>query len=420
MSDIAIHVEGLGKRYRIGARQQRATSLRAALGRALASPLDCLARVLRPPSDDEIVWALKDVSFDVRHGEVIGVIGRNGAGKSTLLKILSRITEPTTGFADINGRVGSLLEIGTGFHPELTGRENIYLNGAILGMSRAEIDRKFDEMVAFSGVEKFIDTPVKRYSSGMYVRLAFAVAAHLEPEILLVDEVLAVGDVAFQQKCLGKMGDVAREGRTVLFVSHNMSAITQLCTWGLMLEEGRVYTSGAISTVTETYLTRGATRTSLCQFEDQPDKPMQITSLSIENLEGHPIDFHDYTQPMVIRVGYCVRKWVPGTYVTAAITTTGGVHVLWTADAQDRNDLFKEKKPGRYEARIQVPANTLAPGRYTGTAAIVTVRDRTALDLREEAVMLDVTDSTSLPGALGIKYPSVTAIPLTWEVRRVG
>jgi lipopolysaccharide transport system ATP-binding protein len=242
MTDVAIQVEGLGKRYRIGRPRQNNT-LRDAFSDAIRAPFRWMRNHSTPGSDDTF-WALRDVSFEVKRGEIVGVIGRNGAGKSTLLKILSRITEPTTGEARIYGRVGSLLEVGTGFHPELTGRENVYLNGAILGMKRREIARKFDEIVAFSEVEKFIDTPVKHYSSGMYVRLAFAVAAHLEPDILIVDEVLAVGDFAFQQKCLGRMGAVASGGHTVLFVSHNMAAIESLCDRGIVLEEGSVTFSG--------------------------------------------------------------------------------------------------------------------------------------------------------------------------------
>jgi lipopolysaccharide transport system ATP-binding protein len=256
MSDVAIRVENLGKQYRIGGPQAR-YMLRELLVEAVKAPFRRLASVVRGQSStvtDETIWALKDVSFEVQRGEVVGIIGRNGAGKSTLLKILSRITEPTEGYAEIHGRVGSLLEVGTGFHPELTGRENIYLNGAILGMKRAEIERKFDEMVAFAEIERFIDTPVKHYSSGMYVRLAFAVAAHLEPEILLVDEVLAVGDLAFQRKCLGRMGDVAKEGRTVLFVSHNMPAVLSLCDTGVLLENGSVCYAGKAPDVVQQYL----------------------------------------------------------------------------------------------------------------------------------------------------------------------
>jgi lipopolysaccharide transport system ATP-binding protein len=236
----AISVKGVGKQYRIGAREEAYRTLREAIVDTMTAPIRRLRQLGNPVASSDMIWALKDVSFDVQPGEVIGLIGRNGAGKSTLLKILSRITEPTQGRIELRGRVASLLEVGTGFHPELTGRENIYLNGVILGMKKAEIDRKFDEIVAFAEIEKFLDTPVKHYSSGMYVRLAFAVAAHLEPEILLVDEVLAVGDAQFQKKCLGKMGEVAKEGRTVLFVSHNMAAVENLCQRGIVLDRGRV------------------------------------------------------------------------------------------------------------------------------------------------------------------------------------
>src|SRR5919106_240177 len=256
MSEIAIRVEGLSKQYKIGLATRRHDPLRDQITDGLLSIFRSNGHISatgqRSASSDPI-WLLKDISFEIKHGEVVGFIGRNGAGKSTLLKVLSRITEPTSGRAEIYGRIGSLLEVGTGFHGELTGRENVYLNGAILGMTRREIENKFDEIVAFAEVEKFIDTPVKRYSSGMYVRLAFAVAAHLEPEILLVDEVLAVGDAAFQKKCLGKMGEVAREGRTVLFVSHNMAAIQHLCPSSILLKSGRIYTSGPTAVVVSTY-----------------------------------------------------------------------------------------------------------------------------------------------------------------------
>jgi len=246
-----IKVENLSKQYRIGARRNPHPTLRESIAGAVRAPLNWLGR--NGHSEDNTIWALKDLSFEVMPGEVVGIIGRNGAGKSTLLKILSRITEPTTGQVDLYGRVGSLLEVGTGFHTELSGRENIYLNGAILGMNRSEIDRKFDEIVAFAEVEKFIDTPVKQYSSGMYMRLAFAVAAHLEPEILVVDEVLAVGDAAFQKKCLGKMEDVAREGRTVLFVSHNMGAVSNLCKTGMFIDKGKIAFLGNVQKAIDCY-----------------------------------------------------------------------------------------------------------------------------------------------------------------------
>ena len=262
MNEAAVVVESLGKRYRLG-RRERYPTMRDAIARTAALPFTWGARIYRgrrpggavPGSGKDVeLWALRQVSFEVRPSEVLGVIGRNGAGKSTLLKILSRITEPTEGAARIHGRVGSLLEVGTGFHPELTGRENVYLNGAILGMRRAEIARRFDEIVAFAEVERFIDTPVKFFSSGMYTRLAFAVAAHLEPDILIIDEVLAVGDAAFQRKCLGRMQDVAHEGRTALFVSHNMDAVRRLCARCLLLEGGRVAAYGTASEVIARYL----------------------------------------------------------------------------------------------------------------------------------------------------------------------
>ncbi|MBD3305828.1 ATP-binding cassette domain-containing protein [candidate division KSB3 bacterium] len=288
MGNIAISVENLGKRYRIGQAERRPENLREALTFYASSPFRYLQSRLREPGVDEIIWALKDVSFEVRHGEVLGIIGRNGAGKSTLLKILSRITEPTEGHAKVYGRIGSLLEVGTGFHPELTGRENIYLNGAILGMRRAEIDRRFDEIVDFSGVERFLDTPVKRYSSGMRVRLAFAVAAHLNPEILLVDEVLAVGDVAFQQKCLGKMEDVAlQEGRTVLFVSHNMGAIENLCQTCLYMEEGRVTSVGRTKEVIRRYLASIETQQSLLEQSQHRPGNGKIRLMNVHFLDNH-------------------------------------------------------------------------------------------------------------------------------------
>src|SRR5438093_1728141 len=257
MSDVAIRVENLGTLYSIG-RRERYRALRDTLTDAMYAPFRGLRSILggklaEGKSPAETFWALDDVSFEVKHGEVIGIIGRNGAGKSTLLKVLSRITEPTKGYAEVRGRVGSLLEVGAGFHPELTGRENIFLNGAILGMMKAETERKFDEIVAFGDVEKFIDTRVKHYSSGMYLRLAFAVAAHLEPEILLVDEVLAVGDAAFQKKCLRKMGTVAKEGRTVLFVSHNIGAVQGLCSRACWLDEGQLRMNGFTTDVTRSY-----------------------------------------------------------------------------------------------------------------------------------------------------------------------
>lgn len=287
-NDVVISVENLSKRYLVGHEgpQERYNSLRDTLmrhGRNFARKTLDMARGRQIVQGDEVeeFWALKDVSFEVKRGEVLGIIGRNGAGKSTLLKILSRITEPTSGRVVLDGRVASLLEVGTGFHPELTGRENIYLNGAILGMSKAEIRRKFDEIVDFSGVEKFLDTPVKRYSSGMYVRLAFAVAAHLEPEILIIDEVLAVGDAEFQKKCLGKMQDVAKGGRTVLFVSHQMGTISRLCTNAILLQRGIVEIAGSVQEVVKRY--NGGTKQTQCATFDPHKTRPSITRISIDD-----------------------------------------------------------------------------------------------------------------------------------------
>ncbi len=294
MSDTVIRVENLGKKYIIGHQQEeRYTALRD----VIANKVKSLGTLIQNPkskiqNSQEEFWALKDVSFEIKQGDRVGIIGRNGAGKSTLLKILSRITEPTKGSIKIKGRVASLLEVGTGFHPELTGRENIYLNGAILGMSKEEIKRKFDEIVAFAEIEKFLDTPVKRYSSGMYVRLAFAVAAHLEPEILIVDEVLAVGDAQFQKKCLGKMEDVGKEGRTVLFVSHNMAAVQQLTNKGVVLQKGQLLMIGDATTTIEKYLSSSIDySTSVYNVEMSPrrypDLPRQVEFLTLE-LENYP------------------------------------------------------------------------------------------------------------------------------------
>lgn len=259
MSDVAIRVEGLGKQYRVGRQVEKYRTLRESLKNTAVSPFRIVRDAFRQPDEDDptTIWALRDVHFEIQQGEVVGVIGRNGAGKSTLLKVLSRITQPSRGHAEVHGRVGSLLEVGTGFHLELTGRENVYLNGAILGMTRREVDLRFDEIVEFAGVERFIDTPVKRYSTGMRLRLGFSVAAHLDPEILIIDEVLAVGDASFQRKCLGKMGDISRSGRTVLFVSHNMNAVTRLCDRALVLDSGRITADDSTQSAISAYLRGG-------------------------------------------------------------------------------------------------------------------------------------------------------------------
>jgi lipopolysaccharide transport system ATP-binding protein len=320
MSDIAIQVDNLGKLYRIGERQ-RYKALRDTLSDALYAPFRAGASLFNghnghqsrasSRSSKNYIWSLKDISFEIKKGEAVGIIGRNGAGKSTLLKILSRITRPTEGRARIHGRVGSLLEVGTGFHPELTGRENIYLNGAIIGMKKKEIDRKFDQIVAFAEIEKFIDTPVKFYSSGMYIRLAFAVAAHLEPEILLVDEVLAVGDAAFQKKCLGKMGDVAQEGRTVLFVSHNVAAIVALCQKAILLDSGAIIGKGASKKIVDQYL-QGQERirnVSLAERSDRKgNQALRFTAFELRDSQGIAADRAFSGEEINLAFKYQARK----------------------------------------------------------------------------------------------------------------
>lgn len=356
MSEIAIRVENLSKRYRIGRPHPPANRLES------IAPFRRLASLLRRPQEDEILWALKDVSFEVRQGEVLGIIGRNGAGKSTLLKILSRITEPTSGRAVLNGRVGSLLEVGTGFNPELTGRENIYLSGAILGMKKAEIDRKFDEIVAFSEVEKFLDTPVKRYSSGMYVRLAFAVAAHLEAEIILLDEVLAVGDVAFQRKCLGKMENVSQVGRAILFVSHNLQAIGDLCTKAILLDEGRVILKDTPQKVIQQYLvSKSDIDTSL------PNPKIKTSNFSIEHVACYGNDLRQSIRPLgICTIEVDIKPQLPTNDMSIHIDIHGEDHTKVLGYDSVDFGVVAEPEVGqniRYELKIlNAP---LPPGNYS-------------------------------------------------------
>jgi len=371
MSDIAIRVENLSKRYRIGALAQRHDTLRdqlVYLGSRVVAPLR-RRKALDAPADE--VWALRDVSFDVRQGQVLGVIGRNGAGKSTLLKILSRITEPTSGQVTLRGRVGSLLEVGTGFHPELTGRENIYLNGAILGMKRTEIARKFDEIVAFSEVEQFIDTPVKRYSSGMYLRLAFAVAAHLEPEILVVDEVLAVGDAEFQRKCLGKMSDVAQQGRTVLFVSHNMSAILRLTQESVVLEKGHLVLRAPSPEAVDFYLSAGHAKAGERVWEKaeipKEAAPFRPVALRLLDQRGNVADTIRSTEPFLVEIEYTLGAPLTGLRIGFYLYTARGEAVLTSFDLDDP-PMFEQhtsRAAGHYFSRCEIPADFLNQGRYT-------------------------------------------------------
>jgi len=369
MSDTAIKVENLGKRYRLHHEKRESyTALRDVIARQAKRLLRPSAGNSQATSSDEDFWALKDVSFEVKQGEVVGIIGRNGAGKSTLLKVLSRITEPTTGRITLEGRVASLLEVGTGFHPELTGRENIYLNGAILGMTKVEISAKFDEIVAFAEVERFLDTPVKRYSSGMYVRLAFAVAAHLEPEILVVDEVLAVGDAAFQRKCLGKMGEVCGSGRTVLFVSHNMQSVQQLCQRAVWLEKGCIKGVGQSDEIVNQYIAAEKRTESLVELNAEiakiPSDPafilkevdvLQDGVSAIELVSGRPVE---------VRFNYEVLEDVCGLHVFFQLCDMDGSLIFESLHNGDAAEQMPLVTRGTYTSVAVIPADFLAGRSY--------------------------------------------------------
>ena len=388
--DIAVKVEGLSKVYRIGLKEQVHDSLAATIIDFVRSPLHNFRKyrslyqfddvvengstdAQRAPSD--IIWALRDVSFDIRSGEVVGFIGRNGAGKSTLLKVLSRITPPTKGRAEIRGRVSSLLEVGTGFHRELTGRENVYLNGTILGMTKKEVERKFDEIVDFSGIERFLDTPVKRYSSGMAVRLAFAVAAHLEPEILIVDEVLAVGDVAFQQKCIDKMQDVGKQGRTILFVSHNMAAINMLCKRALLIQDGRVTKSGPPEEVIAAYVDSGSGAVAAREWPDLAKAPgadvMRLRAMRIVSREGKLVDSVDVRDEVGIQIVYDVIQQGFRLLPHFMLYNEQGTLVFNT---HDQNSVWRKRArdKGTYTSTAWIPGNFLSPGRMFVSAAAIT------------------------------------------------
>ena len=419
MSDIAIRIDNLGKKYKIGMQTDRYRTLRDTLVDAVKLP----ARLLRGgfTSHTEIIWALNDVSFEVRKGEVLGIVGRNGAGKSTLLKILSRVTEPSEGFAEIHGRVGSLLEVGTGFHPELTGRENILLNGAILGMKRNEIERKFDEIVDFSGVEKFIDTPVKRYSSGMYLRLAFAVAAHMEPEILVVDEVLAVGDAEFQRKCLGKMSDVAQEGRTVLFVSHNMSAILRLTQETIVLEKGKMILRAATPQAVDYYLTSGFAMTGehfWQQDEIPPDAvPFCPIALRVRSPEGKVVDTVRSTEPVTIEVEYALDAPVSGLRVGIYLMTTHGEHIFTSFDTDDERQFerFSTRSGGHFTSRCSIPGDFLNEGRYV--LGINASSFRVKRYFQDEHALSFTVDGTGAPGMQWLESRLGPVRPrLAWQI----
>ncbi|HMD90235.1 MAG TPA: ABC transporter ATP-binding protein [Anaerolineaceae bacterium] len=421
MTDIAIRTENLGKEYRIGLPSANYRTLRETIEETFSASMQ---RLHSGPNQKSYIWALKDVSFDVHQGQVLGIIGRNGAGKSTLLKILSRVTDPSEGYAEIHGRVGSLLEVGTGFHPELTGRENILLNGAILGMKRTEIERKFDEIVAFSEVEQFIDTPVKRYSSGMYLRLAFAVAAHLEPEILVVDEVLAVGDAEFQRKCLGKMSDVAQQGRTVLFVSHNMSAVLRLTEEALVIEKGHVALRAPTAQAVDYYLSRGFSQEGKRSWDDDevpPDAaPFRPLELRVCTQQKKISDAVRSMEPITIELEYVLDAPITGLRVGLYLMSTRGEYILTTFDTDDPGyyERFAVRPAGHYVSTCIIPPDFLNEGRFVIGVNASTFRIKRYFQ-DEQAL----TFTVEAAGAPGMQWPEPRMGPvrprLDWKIEAV-
>jgi lipopolysaccharide transport system ATP-binding protein len=430
MPQTSLAVDRLSKRYRLGARQSRQDTLGGMVLDLARRPLANL-RGLRSlttfgsdeTAEDDVIWALKDVSFEIKSGETVGIIGSNGAGKSTLLKILSRITQPTRGTAIVNGRVSSLLEVGTGFHPDLTGRENIYLNGAILGMSRKEIDRKFDDIVDFSDVSRFIDTPVKRYSSGMGLRLAFSVAAHLEPEILMVDEVLAVGDLRFQKKCLGKMGEVARAGRTVLYVAHNMPAISRLCQRAILMGEGRIIQDGPVHEVISTYLNSGLGTSAAREWPDLARAPggeiVRLCAVRVLDEDGDIADAVDIRRPVRIVMEYEVLK---SGYVLMPHVYLSNEEGVCAFGAQDLDPEWRGRKrpTGRYVSTVWIPGNLLAEGMLFVDANMITLEPFIFQYQSRSAVAFLVTDSLEGDSARGDwtgHIPGVVRPMFKWTTR---
>ena len=423
MSEVAITVEGIGKQYRIGPSagkgMYRYKSLRDSLGTVARRPWSVVTD-RRRLTEDNSFWALKDVGFEVKRGEVVGIIGRNGAGKSTLLKILSRITKPTEGQIALHGRVGSLLEVGTGFHPELSGRENVFLNGAVLGMTRGEVKSKFDEIVAFSEIERFLDTPVKQYSSGMYTRLAFAVAAHLEPEILVIDEVLAVGDAAFQKKCLGKMQDVASEGRTVIFVSHTMPMITRLCSRCVLLDQGRVERVGGTPEVTQEYLTGGG-RNASCVHQWMPgrlpgDDQARLKGVRVLNSDGEPAEVLQIQDPVTVELEYLLK---PGCMARPAIHLKNDEDVLiFVSVGGTPGQQTSHPSDQVLRSKVTIPANFLAEKVYYVSPTLCTFNPNHVHCFERDSVQFRVVDHTDGEGARGdisVNWPGLVRPRLDWH-----
>lgn len=416
-----VRVENLSKRYTIGTRDAAYGTLRESIVEAIRAPLKRLRGNGQRTS--ETIWALKNVSFELAPGEVLGIIGSNGAGKSTLLKVLSRITEPTTGRAELFGRVVSLLEVGTGFHPELTGRENVYLNGAILGMSKAEIDRKFDEIVAFAELAKFLDTPVKRYSSGMYMRLAFAVASHLEPEILIVDEVLAVGDAAFQKKCLGKMGEVAHEGRTVLFVSHNMTAIQSLCSRVIWLDRGMIAAEGTPKAVVTKYL-KTSLSTTIRRVWDDPTVAPGNEKVRIHRACVRQTDSSLQSDSITVRTPFVIEfdYWnlVPGAHLNLSLVVYNdkGIAVFNTGPANEPKWHGKPFPAGLFRSECYVPGNLMNDGTYR--LHLLVVQDQSfVIFSADDILVFDIVDAPELRTVWYGKWIGAVRPSLEWHTEQL-
>jgi len=425
-SNIAIKVENLSKKYII--RHEKKSGNYETFSDTLIQGSKNIANKIRHPfsgshtnrQTQEEFWALKDINFEVNQGDKVGIIGRNGAGKSTLLKVLSRITEPTSGKIHINGRIASLLEVGTGFHPELTGRENIYLNGAILGMSRREIKAKFDEIVAFAEVDKFLDTPVKRYSSGMYVRLAFSVAAHLEPEILVVDEVLAVGDAEFQKKCLGKMGEVSEKGRTILFVSHNMTAIRQLCNKGILLNGGVIVDKGSSEDICDKYLKLNIARDDTDSIKRQLENLDEDEAFSLVSIKlSQSPDFVENGKPLEIDIGYLVKIDTLGLRVYIELKDQNN-NLIFRSFHDENNEEIPLLKKGYYKSSITIPQGILAPTNYTISIHSGIYNRRYTLPINGILIPINIVHTSRYNHAYpGDKIAGLLAIVLPWETVRI-
>ncbi len=414
--DIAIKVNGLNKCFRIGMKEQTHEDLGRTVLEYMKRPLKNYRKyrslydfsdVTSGPTDhqsEDIIWAVKNLSFEVKQGEVLGIIGRNGAGKSTLLKILSKITPPTTGRIELKGRVSSLLEVGTGFHQELTGRENVFLNGTVLGMRKKEVEQKFDEIVAFSGVEKFLDTPVKRYSSGMRVRLAFAVAAHLEPEILIIDEVLAVGDAEFQKKCLNKMQDVGQEGRTVLFVSHNMPAVTRMCERAILLQNGELVRDGAATDVVSEYLNTGLGLSNCQEWPDLAKAPgddvTRLRAVRVKNTKGQIPDSIDIRRPVGLEMEYDVLEGGHVLMPYYDVINDENVKVFSAVD-QDPEWRNRARPAGRYVSTAWIPENLLSEGTLYISALMRTQTGKKPRFKQRDAIVFHVVDTIDGDSARG-------------------